>query len=527
MMGLDRSTPAMAFRKNTITWEPRGERADILLVYPPWVALGFRGKLQRMLPPLGVLSIASCLEDHGFEVHVVDCHAREMGPVRFRSLVRKLRPRFVGISVLSAHYVPANFIAQICKEEVPDTIVVAGGVHAEAHSEQMLQNPHIDAVGRGDGEMLMTEVVQGVPWEKIDGLSYRVGDIVQHNKPRSVEMDLDRYPLPAYHLIDFDDYFPPVSSYKALPAMNVLMTRGCPGKCTFCNSANTTLRSRSVDKLMELLKKLRYEYGVKQIYFYDDTFTANRRMVEEFCRRMVEEKVDVSWICYVRGDMFKEEMARMLSRAGCHQVLIGVESGSRTLMAAVGKPIQHEVYQRTVALAHKYNMEVRGSFIIGHVDETEETLRETVQFAIDLDLDLFQVSVMTPYPGTAMFKRFKAEGRLLHEEFSRYGQNELVFRLNHLDAEVVRHFTRVALWKFYFRPRAIFKQLKRLRNLHMLRDLFTTLRILFFEMFRGRGDVAEWEKWLDYDLGAVLNTKIPLPETPRITFEVRQNVEVG
>ncbi len=515
----------MAFRKNVITWEPRKERADVLLVYPPWVVLGFRGRLQRMLPPLGVLSIASCLEEKGFEVHVVDCHAREIGPDRFRSIVRRLRPRFVGISVLSSHYVPANFIAQISKEEVPDTIVIVGGVHSEAHPEEMLQNPSIDGVCRGDGERVMTEVVEGMPWEKIDGLSYRLGETVQHNRPRPVEMDLDRYPLPSYHLIDFDDYFPPVSSYKALPAMNVLMTRGCPGKCTFCNSANTTLRSRSVDKLMELLKTLRYEYGVKQIYFYDDTFTANRRMVKEFCRRMVEERVDLSWICYVRGDMFNEETARMLSEAGCHQVLIGIESGSRTLMEAIGKPIQHEVYQRTVALAHKVNIEVRGSFIIGHLDETKETMEETLQFAIDLDLDLFQLAIMTPYPGTQMFKQFKAEGRLLHEEFSRYGQNELVFRLNHLSAEQILRFERTAFRKFYFRPGAVIKQFKRLRNLHTLRDLFTTFLIIFFERFRKKRNVAEWEKWLEFDLEAVLNKRIRLPETPRLTFEVRQNVE--
>ena len=515
---------AKKFRKNVITWEPKKERADVLLVYPPWVVLGFRGKLQRMLPPLGILSIASCLEAEGFEVHVVDCHAREMGPDRFRSIVRRLRPRFVGISVLSAHYVPANYIAQIAKEEVPDTVVIAGGVHSEAHPEQMLQNPHIDAVSRGDGEMLMTEVVRGVSFDKIDGLSYRTNGGVHHNPPRPVEMDLDRYPLPAYHLIDFDHYFPPVASYKALPAMNVLMTRGCPGKCTFCNSANTVLRSRSVDKLVELIKHLRYDYGIKQIYFYDDTFTANKKAVKEFCSRMIAEKIDVRWICYVRGDMFNEEAAQMLSEAGCHQVLIGIESGSRTLMQAIGKAIQHDVYKRTVDLAHKHNIEVRGSFIIGHVDETEQTMRETLQFAIDLDIDLFQLAIMTPYPGTQMYQKFKREGRLLHEDYSRYGQNELVFRLNHLTGEQVMRFERHAFRRFYLRPRAVFQQLRRLQNFQMLKDLFTTFLIIFFERFRKKGDAAEWEKWLDYDLKAVLDPTLRLPEIPRLTFEVRQNI---
>ncbi|MBI1952797.1 MAG: radical SAM protein [Candidatus Omnitrophica bacterium] len=499
-------------------------RADVLLVYPPWVTYSFRSKLKKMLPPLGILSMASCLEAQGFEVHVVDCHAREMGPGGFRAIVRRLRPRLVGITVLSPHYVPANYIAAICKEEVPDVTVVTGGVHAEAHPEEMLRNPSIDAVGRGDGEMLMTELARGTAREKIEGLSYRVGDQVVHNPPRKIEMDLDRYPLPAYHLVDFDDYFPPVSSYRDLPAMNVLMTRGCPGKCTFCNSANTTLRSRSVEKMIELLKCLRAEYGIRQIYFYDDTFTVNRRAVLDLCRRMAEEKIDLSWICCVRGDMFNEEMAKALAAAGCHQVMIGIESGSKTLMAAIGKPIKHEVYQRVVEVAHRNRLEVRGSFIIGHVNETKDTLRESLQFAIDLDLDFFQLSVMTPYPGTVIFEQFKSEGRLLHEEYSRYGQNEVVFRLNHLSAEEVNRFERFAFWKFYSRPRAIVKQLKRLRNLAMLRDLAAAFAFFFFERLRRSGHSAEWEKWLQFDLSTVLNPKIPLPEKPRLTFEVRQNL---
>ena len=194
-------------------------------------------------------------------------------------------------------------------------------------------------------------------------------------------------------------------------------------------------------------------------------------------------------------------------------------------MEAIGKPIKHEVYRRAVALAHRYHIEVRGSFIIGHVDEPEATMRETLQFAIDLDLDLFQLAIMTPYPGTMMYQRFKAEGRLLHEDYSRYGQNEVVFRLNHLSAEQVLRFERHAFRTFYFRPRAILRQLRRLRNVQMLRDLFTTFLVIFVERVRTRVSVEEWEQWLDYDLGEALNPEIRLPDTPRLTFQVRQHVE--
>lgn len=511
------------FRKNIIERVPRKDRADVLLVYPVWVKKQGRGKLQRMLPPLGVLSIAAYLEQNGYEVHVVDLHAEEMSPERFREVVRALKPRFVGITVLSAHFVPANHVAKICKEEVSDVKVYVGGVHAEAHPEEMLRNPFIDAVGRGDGEELMLELVQERPYSAIAGLSYRSGGQVVHNASREVIMDLDRYPLPAYHLIDFDNYFPPAGTYKDLPAMNVLMTRGCPGKCTFCNSANTVLRRRSVTKMLELIKLLRHEYGVRHIYFYDDTFTANPKIVEEFCQRMIAEAIDVKWTCYVRGDMFREQLAELMARAGCHHVMLGVESGSATLMAKIGKPIQKDKYRAAVALARKYGIESRGSFIIGHLEETMQTMQETLEFAIEMDLDFFQLNVMTPYPGTQLFKEAKEQGLLVHENYSRYGQNEVILKLKHLASEEVLDFERRATHRFYFRPRALWAQLKRLTNFSQVKDLAKAAYIILGEGIARSSDESEHlQRWLSIDLEAICDKKIRQVEKPRLTWEVRQ-----
>lgn len=512
------------FKKNRIVRQPRKDRADVLMVYPVWVKKQGRGKLQRMLPPLGVLSIASYLEQHGYEVHVVDLHAEELSTQEFREIVRALKPRFVGITVLSAHFVPANNVAKICKDEVADVKVFVGGVHAEAHPEQMLANPCIDAVGRGDGEELMLELVGGLDYEKVDGLSYRTSDgHVVHNKGRKVEMDLDRYPFPAYHLIDFDNYFPPAGTYKDLPAMNVLMTRGCPGKCTFCNSANTVLRRRSVEKMVELIKLLRYEYGIRHVYFYDDTFTANPRIVEQFCERMIADKVDVKWTCYVRGDMFREKIAALMARAGCHHVMLGVESGSDSLMAKIGKPIDKAKYKEAVKLAQKHGIETRGSFIIGHLDETHETMRETVDFAIEMGLDFFQLNIMTPYPGTQLFKWAKENGALLHENYSIYGQNEVVLKLKHLEPDEVIAFEKQAFYRFYLRPKAIWQQLKRLSNIAQVKDLAKAAYIILGEgLTQSSSFNKNLQEWIANDAVHSFVKSTDAEPTPKLTWQVRQ-----
>ena len=497
------------------------QRLDALLIYPIWVTATGRGRLQRMLPPLGILSIASYLESLNYKVGVMDLHGDPMMPNDFRRRVRELKPKTVGITVLSNHFIVAHHIATICKEEVPDCRVIVGGVHAEAYPEQMLRNKNIDAVARGDGEETMADFVAGRPYSETQGLSYRgPNHEVIHNPIRALTKDLDQYPFPAYHLIDFTKYFPGVGTYRNYPAINMLMTRGCPGKCTFCNSALTVLRGRSPEKMVDLIQKLREEHGIRQITFYDDTFTATPVTVRKFCHEMITRKVDVTFVCYARGDMFSEEMAQLLSQAGCHQVLLGIESGSDKLMAAIGKPIDKAKYKRVVDIAHKYGIEVRGAFIIGHLEETKETLEETLQFAVDLDLDFFAPSILTPYPGTELFKQSKAENILLHEDYSLYGQGEVILKMKHLNKDELLHFYKWCFFRFYLRPRVFMKQLRRLKTFRQILDIFSVFRVLVLEGL-GKNSSKELLAWIQFDLQQVLDHNVVVPAEPRLTWEVR------
>ena len=181
---------------------------DVVFIYPPWAVLDGRVTLQNNLPPLGILSIAAHLESLGYRVAVYDIHGEVIGEEEVRRRLKRDRPKFVGISVLTSMAIPSHKIARICKEELPDCTVVAGGTHAEAMPERMLRNSAIDVVVRGDGEVPMQQIVEGRQYAEIDGLSYRNGSALQHNKPGELLMDLDQYPFPAYHLVDFKNYFP-------------------------------------------------------------------------------------------------------------------------------------------------------------------------------------------------------------------------------------------------------------------------------------------------------------------------------
>lgn len=503
------------------------QRLDVLFIYPPWPVLDDRAILQNSLPPLGILSIAAYLEQLGRSVAVCDVHGEKLDDAELRVRLRLHRPRFVGMSVLTNMSIPAHKIARIVKDEVPDCVVVVGGVHAEAMPESMLKNSAIDAVCRGDGEELMREVVDGHPFAVIEGLSWRDGETIRHNPPRAVNMDLDRYPFPAYHLVDFKNYFPAVGSYRNLPAINMLMTRGCPGKCAFCNSARTTLRTRDPARVVEQIRLLRETYGIRQIQFYDDTFTVFKKHVLDFCEQLAAADLGVTWTAYIRGDCFSEDMAAAMKKAGCHQVLMGIETGNDRVAAKIGKTIDRERYKDTVRIAHAHGLEVRGSFIIGNMDETWESMMDTLNFAMELDVDLFQLNISTPYPGTALFNDAVEKGWLKHRNWYSYGQGDVLVEQPQIATEDIFRFERYAFRRFYLRPKAAIRMLARVANIRHLRDYFLAATVLLLGKHKKGGGEDKWACWKNLREEDFFDVALETGQPLRMTYMLRQEKVFG
>jgi radical SAM superfamily enzyme YgiQ (UPF0313 family) len=499
-----------------------GSNVDVVLIYPPWPVLDDRAILQNSLPPLGLLSIASYLESLGYGVRVYDVHGEKIDEHELSRRVAADRPRLIGISVLTNMAIPAQKIAKLCKAAAPGCTLVVGGVHAETMPERMLRNSAIDAVVRGDGEEPVRALMEGKPFSSILGLSYRDGNQVRHNAVQPINPDLDRYPFPAYHLVDFKNYFPAAGSYRNYPAINMLMTRGCPGKCTFCNSARTTLRSRDPARVVEQIKLLHDKYGIRQIQFYDDTFTVFKKAVLEFCDLLAKADLDVTWTAYIRGDCFSDTMAAAMKRAGCHQVLMGVETGNAQIAKRIGKPIDRDVYIEAIRIAHRHGIEVRCSFIIGNMDETWQTMEDTVSFAIEIDTDLFQLNISTPYPGTALYAEASAKGWLRHTDWYSYGQGAVLVDQPQITDEEIYRFERYAFRKFYMRPIAIWRMLRRITSWHHIRDLFVAANILLLGKHKKKGGY-DWDCWRSLNEEDYLDVELGRDEFPqRLTYQLRQ-----
>lgn len=464
---------------------------DILLINPPWITKDgniWHG-VKSTSPPLGLLYVAAYAEQHGHSVHVMDVNAEQLHFEDIEAFVASHKPAWVGFTAVTAQIINTHRCAGIVKRVSPESKVVVGGVHATAMPEEVMRNSNIDFVIRGEGELPFLALVNGEPLDSIGGLTYRNGNPLQpvaHNPMAEPLTDLDALPTPAYHLIQFHRYKPAVGAYLRLPSINMTMTRGCPGKCTFCNSAETALRTRSPEHIVREIQELQARYGIREVSFYDDTFTIYKQNVMRMCELIVERGIDLTWSCFARTDCVSPPMLTKMKLAGCHQILFGIESADPDILRTIRKPIDIELTRKAVRMVQDAGIAVRAAFMFGNPGETTASMRRTIDFAKELDPDIAIFNITTPYPGTQMFEWAKRNGYLRTLDWNDYDLANSVLELPTVSTAEINRMYKLAYREFFFRPSYLARRVLRLRSWDDLKMNFRALRSIMFVRATGR-----------------------------------------
>lgn len=442
--------------------------ARTLLINPPWVRRNGNiwQDVASVMPPLGLAWLAAQLEQANFPVEILDAHAERLGWDNLADRLRSYGPReIIGITATTSLIGNAMALARMARAEFPQALIVLGGVHPTVLPEEVLAEPCVDLVVRGEGELTMLEIVSGVVIPTIKGISFRDGERFVHTPDRPLVSNLDDLAPPAYHLLPMDKYYPAAGAYRRLPAISMLATRGCPGRCTFCYRLfGNRIRARSGRKLAEEAKMLQDRFGIREICFYDDTFTAVRKEVEAFLDGLRDLKVDLTWSCFSRVDAVNEGLLQRMKEAGCHQIMYGVESASPEILRNIGKHITPEKVEKAIQLTKRVGIDVRAAFMIGNPGETVQSLEDTMDFAIRLTPDLVIFNIATPFPGTEMFKWADEHGLLLTKDWEDYDLSKPVMRLPTLERKDLEKFYSSAYRRFYLRAGYVLQRLGKLRS---------------------------------------------------------------
>ncbi|HHT9145835.1 MAG TPA: B12-binding domain-containing radical SAM protein, partial [Candidatus Wunengus sp. YC61] len=303
----------------------------------------------------------------------------------------------------------------------------------------------------------------------------------KHNLERPVIEDINILPFPAYHLMPMDKYHTALGSAKRVPAMSIFATRGCPGRCTFCYSGTLgkKIRQRSPENIVEEIELLMNKYKIREVSFYDDTFSAFKNNVIMFCELIRKKNIDLTWSCMSRIDYVNEEVLKEMKASGCHQICYGVESADENVLRNIKKRISLEKVKMAVETTKKAGIDVRLSFMLGNPGDTIESIEKTIKFAIDLDPDLLQFNITTPYPGTEMFAWAKNNGYLKTEDWSKYDLYNCVMELPTVSSQDVERYYKIAYKRFFLRPKFIMKRLLKIRSFYDVKIAYKSCASIF------------------------------------------------
>jgi radical SAM superfamily enzyme YgiQ (UPF0313 family) len=313
---------------------------------------------------------------------------------------------------MSAKLPSAFRLIDIVKRVFPECNTVIGGPHATIMPDEVLENTKVDFVVRGEGEVTFLELCKMIStnsnsYSTIDGISFRNNGEIVHNKARALESNLSRFPFPA------KDLFPERDKYPLHTFGNMVTSRGCPFDCTFCGAKNIwtrNVRTRDLDDVINEIVSLRTQYKIPYLSFCDDSFTVNKKYVTQLCKKMIEHKIGLFWTCTTRIDLLDKDLLRLMKRAGCSSVAIGLETGSDRMLKIIKKGITMDQFYEGAKLLRKCGMAYYVYLMIGFPDETEADILKTIEFAKDNRASALTYSIFTPYPGTEAYRRAQELG---------------------------------------------------------------------------------------------------------------------
>ncbi len=352
--------------------------------------------LASLFPPHELLSLGGIVKEwKKGEVYMLDAVAENKTVRQSLDFIGKLRPDLI-VSMVGLEFFEYDLkVLDRIKETYPETTIACIGYYPTVFPRETLSHSRIDFIICGEPELAFSELYDAIA----DGGLRNDESRVRNPQCERIE-DLDALPFPAMSLIDKRLYneigFPK-------PFATVLTARGCPFPCNYCvRTYGRKLYLRSADSIMEELRSLKQQ-GFKSIRFLDDTFNLNKERVRTICERMLRERLRFRWSCLSRVDTVDEESVKLMRKAGCERIYLGIESGSQKILDYYKKGYTKEEMKEKIAIVSNAGIEAAGFFLVGAPVEMESDLKETIRLAKSSKLDYAIASKLVIYPGTSLY----------------------------------------------------------------------------------------------------------------------------
>jgi len=470
---------------------------SVLLINPPSIielssnVPSYVSENSGNLPPLGLLYIATYLKNNSHhKVKILDAllENKSFGEIAQESLKHDI----VGITTTTFTLINVIKQIQIIRKINNKSTIVLGGPHVSIYPEESCHIPGVDYCLSGEADITFTELVNNIAIKcekkNIYGLYWKANDKVYRNMRDVRTIDVNSIPFPDRKLIAYDRYTSILSKKQKSSGFvtTAFSSRGCPYKCIFCDRPHLGKKFRAISsaKVLDEINSC-VDLNIREIFFYDDTFTVNKDRVMEICDQLISQQIDIKWDIRARVDTVNEKMLRIMKKAGCTRIHFGVEAGSSEMMKVLKKGITRKQALYAFHSAKKSGIETLGYFMIGCPEETRSQMHETFNFALQLKPDFAHFAILTPFPGTPLYNECLKAGLYDHDYWQNFALNPSTNFIPKYLPNTLPEVDLIQLLdgfykKFYFRPEYLIKQTLKVRSIKDFANKISVAKSIFF-----------------------------------------------
>jgi radical SAM superfamily enzyme YgiQ (UPF0313 family) len=453
---------------------------NILLIEPPAVSkfgnqriFGGNGsnKSDFRKPPLDLMMISGYLRKEGFDNTLLDANASKRTIDDVKEIIRRASPDVILFSTSTCTIYKDLLIAKVAEEINPSIVTVAIGTHVMALPEDTFNvSEYLDViVYSSEWEQVSLNIVKNISnLKNARGIFFRKpdGEIVKTDFQSPIT-DLDSLGFPSHDKLEKELYRDPTT--RRAPKTMAMGQKACINNCSFCCQpaffGAPTLRERSIPDFIEELKWVK-KLGFREVMFNDATLTADMEWASSLFEGMIKNNIDLTWNCSTRAERVNNKILKLMKKAGCHTIALGMESVDPVVLTNIRKNINPEQIRDAVTLIRKHGMDTIVFCVVGFPGETRESIEKTISFLQTLDATFITLGIAVPAPGTDFYRYVEENGYLLTKDWSLYDpMKKPVFSYPWLSAEEIAYYSSHGLRQFYLRPRYILKRLSSIRSL--------------------------------------------------------------
>ncbi len=443
---------------------------NVLFLNPP--GKGFHARSSRWegsvnrsgisVPPLYLAGACGLLLSKGINARIIDAAVSGLSRDQLNGFLT--RDSLLVMEVCTPSIDNDFQIAAALKERYGCALCFVGQ-HTSALPRETLENYPVDFVCVGEYEFTILELAGALenksPLNSITGLAFRDGAGICIN-PRRELADLNALPILPYEQLPVAQYHDPITRRR--PYMSLLTSRGCSFKCLFCVGPQVMyggrVRFRDPRLVVEEMRILSSRFGVREVFFDDDTFTLNKEHVREICRQIHNSGLRLDWSCFTRCDTIDKGQMVQMKQAGCYMLRFGIESLDDELLLRMQKGLTIKRIEDFISLAKSQGLRLHATVMLGFPGETKASIERTLAFLKKSPIDFVQFSLAIPYPGTAFYDQCRKDNILLSGQWSDYdGTSHSVVKLEGVTPEYLSAAIDRAYREFYLRPGYILKRI--------------------------------------------------------------------